>query len=109
RCEHCDRFIESDTPWVCGFCSAKNTKPEDYSFLFKCQHCSAVPKAYKCHHAGCGELIFLSEDRLEENFACCINSPHLAQPQQKQERRKARREELEDEIDMVKLNMRLSS
>jgi len=35
------------------------------------------PKAYKCHHDGCGELIFLGSDRQKENFAHCATMPAL--------------------------------
>lgn len=108
-CEHCGNTILSNTPWICGFCGAKNEDTADYPFVYQCRHCSAVPKAYKCHHVGCGELIFLSEDRLTENFAYCINSSIVLNPQKQQMRRKEESEDLEHAIAMAEKEKRLAA
>ena len=62
----------TNTPWVCGFCKAANNNVDDFPFIHRCQHCSAEPKAYKCHH--CGELIFLTDDQLKANHAFCLGT-----------------------------------
>ncbi len=73
RCDNCHGYIATNTPWVCGFCGAKNDDVEEYPFVHKCKQCSAPPKAYRCHHSNCGKLIYLSEDRLDANFAYCYS------------------------------------
>ncbi len=75
RCEGCGKIVLSNTPWVCGFCGGKNYDANEFSFLYKCGHCNAEPKSYKCHHTGCTKpLVFLTEDRLEQNYAYCLNA-----------------------------------
>ena len=71
-CAHCQKPIMTNTPWVCGFCKAANKNVDDFPFIHRCQHCTAEPKAYKCHH--CGELIFLTEDQLKANYAFCLGT-----------------------------------
>lgn len=78
RCPHCTQLITSNTPWVCGFCQATNKKIEEFPFVHKCEHCSAEPKAYKCHH--CGKLVFLTEDQLKANYASCVNTAIKEEP-----------------------------
>jgi hypothetical protein len=75
RCPHCEKIIRSNTPWVCGFCQKKNANTDTFPFIEKCEHCSAEPKAYKCHHILCGKIIYLTDDELEPNYAHCLNSP----------------------------------
>jgi hypothetical protein len=75
RCPHCDEPIATNMPWVCGFCGGKNQRTDEFPFVNQCEHCTAEPKAYKCHHARCGKLIFLTSDMLEINYAYCVNSP----------------------------------
>lgn len=72
-CDECGKLILSNTPWVCGFCQRVNANPGKYPFVDKCGHCENEPKAYRCHH--CQELIFLTQDKLEPNYAYCFNSP----------------------------------
>jgi hypothetical protein len=71
-CDKCQKPIMTNTPWVCGFCKAANNNVDDFPFIHRCQHCSAEPKAYKCHH--CGELIFLTDDQLKANHAFCLGT-----------------------------------
>ena len=78
-CDHCQKTIMTNTPWVCGFCKAANNNVDDFPFIHRCQHCSAEPKAYKCHH--CGELIYFSADQLKANHAFCLGTEvNLAPP-----------------------------
>ena len=75
RCPHCEKIIRSNTPWVCGFCKKTNADTNEFPFVRHCEHCGAEPKAYKCHHQKCGEMIYLTDDELEPNYAYCLNSP----------------------------------
>lgn len=75
RCPGCGRFISTNTPWICGFCQKKNERVDEFPFVNRCEHCSAEPKAYQCHHRGCGKLVFLTADHLEDNFARCATAP----------------------------------
>lgn len=77
RCPSCGKIIETNTPWICGVCGAKNMKVGDFPFIGRCSNekCRYEPKAYQCHHVGCGKLIFLSKDQSPINFARCINMP----------------------------------
>jgi hypothetical protein len=79
-CEQCKKIILSNTPWVCGFKQCKNTNPDKFPFIHKCEHCGAEPKAYHCHHSKCPEIIFLTEDKLDRNYAYCLNSPDEVPP-----------------------------
>lgn len=74
----CGKYIETNTPWICGFKQCRNDQVDDFPFVNRCQHCGAEPKAYKCHH--CGELIFFTEDQLKINFAKCVNLPVKGKP-----------------------------
>lgn len=109
RCEHCGKDVLSDTPWVCGFCQAKNEDADDYPFVHRCKHCSAVPKAYKCHHAGCGQLIFLTADRLELNYAYCLNLEVKVPAENKEAFRREQRQEKEHKIIMAELDAKLAA
>jgi hypothetical protein len=97
-CNHCGKYIASNTPWVCGFCKKSNLNANDYPFVHKCEHCGNEPKAYKCHHAGCGQLVFLTRDMLKINFAYCLNSQtaELPKPDPKAEKKIQQEEALED-------------
>jgi len=80
ECPHCRNFIETNTPWVCGFCGAKNQRIDDFPFVYRCEHCGAEPKAYKCHYSDCEELIFFTNDQLRINYAQCVNLPVKSKP-----------------------------
>lgn len=109
RCEHCGRPVLSNTPWVCGFCGKTNQEVDDFPFIYQCKHCGAAPKAYKCHYADCGELIFLTEDRLEKSYAFCLNT-NLKMPEvNRREEREEQRQEKEHKIIMAELDDRLAS
>ncbi len=75
HCNHCGWYLATNTPWVCGYCKKPNNSANDYPFVGPCANCGNEPKAYKCHHADCGKLIFFSEDRDGSNYAYCLNSP----------------------------------
>ncbi|HVT27128.1 MAG TPA: hypothetical protein VHE81_03835 [Lacipirellulaceae bacterium] len=104
RCEHCHGYITTNTPWVCGFCGAKNDDVDEYPFVNKCKHCGAPPKAYKCHHSNCGELIYLSEDRLDANFAYCYTRNVEAPPLPRQALRQEEQLEKEHALKMRKID-----
>lgn len=78
ECPSCRNFIETNTPWICGVCGAQNLSTDDFPFVGRCETCRAEPKAYQCHH--CKKLIFFTKDRLEINFARCVNIPVSQKP-----------------------------
>lgn len=80
ECPSCQNFIETNTPWICGYCGAQNLHTDDFPFVGQCETCKAEPKAYQCHHKGCGTLIFFTKDRQEINFAKCVNIPVPTRP-----------------------------
>ena len=82
KCDGCGKIIETNTPWVCGECGAKNRRVYDYPFINRCgsKFCGYEPKAYLCHHVGCGKLNFLSNDKSEISAAKCINMPDKPKP-----------------------------
>jgi hypothetical protein len=67
----CGKFVEIDTPWLCGFkedgAAHENVNTGAYPFVKECECCHKRPKAYQCHH--CEELIYLSKDEDKRNFA----------------------------------------
>jgi hypothetical protein len=73
RCPNCRKKIATNTPWMCGACSAKNEHVDDFPFVHRCESCGVEPKAYRCHYEECGKLIFLTKDELVRNYAYCIN------------------------------------
>jgi hypothetical protein len=107
RCGSCENIILSNTPWVCGFCKQPNKNANEHPFVDKCAHCGSEPKAYKCHHTGCGELVFLTEDKHQAHYAYCLNSPDEApKPDERAEKMKTRAEKVQDkehEIQMAEL------
>jgi hypothetical protein len=74
ECPNCGKVVSSNTPWVCGFCGAKNSDTLKFPFINQCASCGIEPKAYRCHHRDCGRLIFLGPDRQAENYACCAST-----------------------------------
>ncbi len=89
KCNGCGKIIETNTPWVCGACGAKNRQVYDYPFVNHCvsKFCNYYePKAYRCHHTGCGELIFLSDDKSEINVAQCLNMPDKPKQAEKKDK-----------------------
>jgi len=75
RCPHCRKLLLSNTPWICGFCGKKNEHVDKFPFVHKCEHCHAEPKAYRCHHRDCSGIMFLTEERVEDNCAIFANLP----------------------------------
>jgi len=114
KCEACDNLISSATPWVCGECKKLNSNTDEYPFIYKCQHCGAQPKAYRCHHDTCNKLIFLSIDRDPTNFAYRFASDVEVpkQPDQQIEDRKRADEtkrKKRDEIELARLDQELQA
>jgi len=72
ECNHCGKHINGNTPWRCGICKQGNERTKTFPFVHRCQHCSDEPKAYKCHHEGCGKLNYLTRDSLAKGFASWI-------------------------------------
>jgi len=109
RCPHCLKHIATNTPWVCGFCQQRNNNIDEFPFVHRCEHCSAEPRAYRCHHRGCGKLIFLTGDELEENCARCVNAPvedEAAEEITMQDREKRK---LEHDLIMTELTAKLNA
>jgi predicted RNA-binding Zn-ribbon protein involved in translation (DUF1610 family) len=78
ECPHCGKYIETNTPWICGYKQCRNENVDDFPFIYRCEHCGAEPKAYKCHH--CDSLIFFTKDHLRVNYAQCVNLPGKSEP-----------------------------
>lgn len=108
ECPHCNNKLATNTPWVCGLCGKKNLRVEDFPFTNRCQHCGTEPKAYQCHHRDCGQLIFFTEDRQEENFAFCL-VPQAPEPPPVDKRvvRTEQKEEIQHEIEMARSTLEL--
>ena len=83
ECPHCGKYIETNTPWICGYKQCRNENVDDFPFIYRCEHCGAEPKAYKCHH--CDSLIFFTKDHLRVNYAQCVNLPVKSEPVKKDE------------------------
>lgn len=109
RCPHCTKRVATNTPWVCGFCQEKNHEIDEYPFVYRCGQCGAEPKAYKCHHRGCGKLIFLTSDELEQNYAVCLNSDAAPPVEDAPVRYEQERRALEHEIMMLELAAKLET
>jgi hypothetical protein len=75
ECPHCQKYIETNTPWICGNKDTphRNDQVNRFPFIYQCQHCGFIPKAYQCHH--CFKLIFLSEDKQVTAYAKCADIP----------------------------------
>jgi hypothetical protein len=76
RCRNCRKVILSNTPWFCVVCKKPNLNATQFPFVYKCEHCGAEPKAYRCHNPACKQLIYLSEDEDATNYVYCLNSPN---------------------------------
>jgi hypothetical protein len=110
HCNHCLKYLASNTPWVCGYCKKPNNNANDYPFVGPCAHCGNEPKAYKCHRAGCKQIIFLSEDRDDSNYAYCLNEPtesSLDAPKNKALEMEEARREKDHEVVMAALDVKL--
>ena len=107
-CNHCQKPIITNTPWVCGFCQKNNTTTDDFPFIHRCEHCGAEPKAYECHH--CGQLIFLTEDEMKLNYARCVGAPVAAVVPPPPDEATVREQEaraVEHQLRMTRLNAEL--
>lgn len=113
-CCHCGKHIASNTPWACGFCKEPNKNAREHPFVDACEHCGNEPKAYKCHHTGCEKLIFLTEDKLETNYAHVLNaSSEIPEPPKPDERavkvktHQETKQDKEHELEVAKLDEQL--
>ncbi len=114
QCRACKNIVLSNTPWVCGFCKESSKNANEHPFVDKCMHCGNEPKAYKCHHGDCRKFIFLTDDRLETNYAYCLIAPsEVPEPPKPDERTvkvKAHQETKQDkehELEVAKLDEQL--
>lgn len=106
RCSHCSAVLSSKTPWLCGFCKHLNRNVDEFPFVSRCQHCSAEPKAYVCHH--CGKTVFLTADRQVEGCACSVNTPAPDPTSSDIATRKREVDDLEHRINIAKLTSELN-
>lgn len=111
KCPHCERYLASNTPWICGFCGENVMETDEFPFIHRCEHCQTETKTYMCHHRDCGKLIFLTEDKLELNYATCLNfeegkSAEVVTDALRYEREK---QELEHKLAMSELATKLDS
>jgi hypothetical protein len=58
-CPHCGKALSSDLSWVCGFCDKAHNSPRFFSVFLRCARCGERPKAYRCHHKECQEIVYL--------------------------------------------------
>lgn len=110
-CPNCRKHIATNTPWLCGFCPAKNQNGDEFPFINRCEHCGAEPKAYKCHHLDCGKLIFLTKDLQEENYATCYRPPAPPAPDETKEEisfQEKEKRKLEHQLRMTQLTAELN-
>ena len=111
RCRSCKKIVVSNTPWVCTVCGKSNLNTAEFPFVHECQHCGSEPKAYRCHNQQCRELIFLSEDEDQTNYAHRFNSPDdIPKPDGRANKRQAHQETKEDkenEIAIAELDEKL--
>jgi hypothetical protein len=85
KCPHCDKYIQTNTPWVCGVCGTQNLRVDDFPFVNRCgnKQCGSAPKSYLCHHLDCRKLIFLTPDNSPINYAQRVNMPSFEKPARK--------------------------
>jgi phage terminase large subunit GpA-like protein len=102
-CPHCGKHVRSDLEWKCGFCDGKNTDTKTFSFLYKCQHCDAIPKAYRCHQ--CGQTIFLDADKDDKHCATGWTPPVAVENNEDSIRKKWERdkEQLQQALELSRL------
>jgi hypothetical protein len=67
----CGKYVDTNTPWICGSKGCRNDNIDDFPFIYKCEHCGDYPKAYQCHH--CGKLIYFTKDEQKDGYAECAN------------------------------------
>lgn len=107
RCPHCQKSVRTNTPWVCGECGEKNQQIDEFPFVNRCEHCSAEQKSYKCPHSNCGQLIFLTADKLEGNYAYSTASNITNTSIDDEAIRQKQRLEKEHEIAMAEFDEKL--
>ena len=110
-CEYCDKYIPSDMPWRCSHCDHANDRTKIYSFLNKCRECKRVPKSYACPH--CSNVNFLDKDSNPSHPArSTMERPPVETSAeevrlQKKNEHNDRKEEIEREIEITRLNASL--
>lgn len=76
-CPFCQSHLPSDMSWVCAHCHVTNDPRVTpvASYLNRCGHCSASPKALLCPAPSCARLIFLDQGRVGTHPATVPASP----------------------------------
>lgn len=69
---NCEKDINTNTPWQCGFKGCRNENVVRFPFIHECETCHYPPKAYICHH--CNGVIYLTSDRQKEHAARRLDS-----------------------------------
>ena len=85
-CVACGMRLESNVPWVCGSCTRENRRK---SFLRKCRHCKAEPKAFACYHCD-HNTYFVQGERDVRTRARMIREPLPGETQEQAQERHAR-------------------
>lgn len=110
-CEYCGKYIPSDIEWRCSYCSHENRETRLYSFLNKCRNCKRPPSAFVCPH--CDQVHFLDESESDSHPAIALERlPTAESPEETSKRKRlehsARKEELNAEIEITELNVKLA-
>lgn len=98
-CRNCGKIILSNTPWFCVVCNQPNTNATEFPFVHKCEHCGAEPKAYRCHHPVCKQLIFLTADKDKANYAFRLKSPNEKSKKDKRARQLKENQQIKEDRD----------
>lgn len=108
KCPHCGKYIETNTPWICGSKGCRNDNVDDFPFIYRCENatCGYYPKAYKCHHSDCQKLIFFTEDRQETGYARCANTPAPEKPKPAKDEHEIQVEKKVQDIHLKELNVK---
>jgi hypothetical protein len=80
ECPSCQRDINTNTPWECGYKGCRNENVDKYPFIHECEVCHYIPKAYVCHHNDCQRLIYLTSDRQQDYAAKRLEPPKSPPP-----------------------------
>ena len=109
RCDACANLIQSNTPWICGFCKRANRNANEYPFVRECGHCHNSPKAYKCHRCEEAHVIFLSDEKDDAHYAFALNDPKEKWVDQEQvsDSRKAAVQEKKHKLEIAEFALKL--
>jgi hypothetical protein len=101
RCPACDKYISTNTPWICGNKGCRNDQTDEFPFIHRCQHCGDSPKAYECHH--CRDLIFFTDDQQEAGHAVCANDSFEPAKNKKRQKHQEFIEKRKEQIELKEL------